>query len=150
MTEFPRLTQRMVLELFCPTIPVRWNRGYMSFSKSLEWVIQNYSENNMTPEASELRECVAKEMAIQIGPFDQSLLRYCHTAGSPLKLYHRVDGVFLFREKIVTVDITTNLRNTIGGNHDYSIPHVVIFMRNGEICPSGIEVATIAVLLTDK
>lgn len=147
MTEYPRLTQRMVLELFNGPMTVKWSMGYMSFSKSLDWTIKRFSEDRMTSDARELHECVAKDIATQIGPFDQSLLKYCHTAGSPLKLYHRVDGVFLFKEKIVTIDITTNIRKTVGVNHDYSIPHVVMFIRNGEIRYAIEEIWMIAMLL---
>lgn len=157
-TEYPLLTTNLVRELFSPSVTIQWDKGkgYMSFRNALNWTIQRFSdessEENITPDARELLQLVMKDMVRQIGDFDKHLLKFYPTSGSPLRLYHRVDGIFAFRKKIVVIDITANSRKTRGldTSRDYPIPKITMYMRNGEMRYAIMEIYTVALILASK
>jgi hypothetical protein len=87
---------------------VRWG-GYMSFQHSVRLVMENqpvgWNPERPRGVAGELHRAIADELYIR---GQHGTLRLFSAVGTPLDRYHGADGFFVFRGKMVTLDVTIN------------------------------------------
>lgn len=107
------LTGTLLEEEVFTKIEIKWE-GYMKYQDSLSQVINNQPHDwnpsdPPTRAGSDLYTRVAMSLEEIIGDFNWSDELKLYTAlKSPLDFYHGIDGMFSFRGKIVTIDVTMN------------------------------------------
>lgn len=97
-------------EIFCE-LDVSWN-GYMTYNKAMSFVRDHQNWNPTDPTTSaggDLHAEVALAIENRIGrEIDWTELGMYSALHTPLDFFHGVDGFFVFRGSIVTVDVTKN------------------------------------------
>lgn len=102
--EAGRLFEREMLAV-CQT---GWNgHSYVSFQQAL-WLVENNQPWDPTDPSTRAAEDLHCQVALALGLEDFTELSFLSALGSPLDLFHGVDGLFEWKGGIVTIDLTVD------------------------------------------
>jgi hypothetical protein len=138
------MTGRLLEAEVFGTITVAWKgeMKYVPYKEALNFCRSHQPKgwdpiDPSTRTGSNLYASVAMGMERFIGDFDWEELKFFSAIGSPLDVFHGVDGWFEFRGIVVTVDLTANVHKANG----YKANVILLYEEDDgrEITLHGIE-----------